>query len=145
MYIYIYIFFFLGGGGGFVTSTECSTLGVNITCLEKSHLYTTKSFMLFTIIYQIYYLYCPLKSVTVSIEQILFPKYIYIYIYIYIHTYIHILYIYIYAYIYIYIYIYTYIRLYKISRPHFDSRLQTLRNQLIFSSYLKTMIKENKQ
>ena len=104
--MYIYIFFFFG----FVTSTECSTLGANITCLEKSQLYTTKSFMLFTIIYQMYYLYCALKSVTVNIVQILFPKYIYVYIYI--HTYIHILYIYIYAYIhmlYIYIYIYIYI------------------------------------
>ena len=108
IYIYIYICIFINvyilfGLRTFVTSTECSTYGVSISCLKKRRLYASK----FAII-RVYYLFYSVKSVTVyfSIAQIAYlmianalsftciqvsflettyVTYIYAYIYIYIY------------------------------------------------------------
>ena len=70
IYIYIYIYInihILFNLQTFVTSTECSTYGVNISCLKKRRLYASK-----LLIIRVYYLFYSVKSVTVyfSIAQI---------------------------------------------------------------------------
>ena len=63
IYIYIYIYLYtLFGLWMFVTSTECSTLRVNISCLKKRSLNTTKVSYRFISIYLSTYIYQVLAS-----------------------------------------------------------------------------------